>query len=146
MADKKKKTEANCKENKRKPDESRGDKTQRSKELALPIIATTPNYSEAARKIGISEEQLYLWLRDPEFKAQVDKARSEVCEKVFQESIETLKNSTTKAVTTLVCLLDRDDYPAVQRAAANDILTHVQKFKELQELEGRIAKLELRAA
>lgn len=148
MATKKKKAPEPVKENKSKAYVfGGGDKAQRSKELALPILATMSNYSEAAKKIGISEDQLYLWLReDPEFKAQVDKMRSELCERVFKEAIETLKNSMTKAVTTLVALLDRHDYPAVQRAAANDILTHVQKFKELQDFEERILKLEARAA
>jgi len=43
---------------------------------------------------------------------------------------------------TLSLLLERDDNPSVQRAAANDILNHVGKFKELQELQERIEKLE----
>ena len=141
MAAKKKKVTENSKEK-----SSKSDKMKRSQELALPHLAISSNYSKTCEELGLSQDTLYSWLHDdPEFKAQLDKMRSEACNRVFEEAIATLKNSTTKAVTTLVALLDRDDYPAVQRAAANDILTHVQKFKELQDFEDRIAKLEQRA-
>lgn len=39
-------------------------------------------------------------------------------------------------------LLERDDSPTVQRAAANDVLGHVMKFMELKELEDRLADIE----
>lgn len=122
------------------------DKVQRNKEAALPILATCPNYSEAARLIGVRPAQVYEWLKDPSFKAELDKLRSEITAKSTDEAVSKLKNSMTKAVDTLVKLLDRDDCPTVQRAAANDILNHIQKFKELQELEERITLLEQRNA
>jgi hypothetical protein len=50
----------------------------------------------------------------------------------------------TKAVETLISLLDRSDCPAVQRASANDILAHVQRFKEFHDHEERIKELEQR--
>lgn len=122
------------------------DKIHRSKEAALPILATCPNYSEAARQIGVRPEQVYEWLKDPAFKAQLDKLRSEITAKAIDEAVLKLKNSMVKAVDTFIKLLEREDYPAVQRAAANDILSHIQKFKELQELEERITLLEQRSA
>ncbi|MBS0656065.1 MAG: hypothetical protein JSR46_09825 [Verrucomicrobia bacterium] len=119
-------------------------KTERSKEFALPILATCPNYCEAARQIGVSKEQIYEWMKDPEFKTQVDKMRSELVGRTVEEATCKLKSAMTKAVDTLVVLLDREDYPAVQRAAANDILGHIQKFKELHEFEERLSRLEQR--
>lgn len=68
--------------------------------------------------------------------------RTELVTRAFSEAVEKLKISMTTAVDTLVSLLEREDYPNVQRAAANDVLSHIQKFKEIQELEERIAKLE----
>ena len=40
-------------------------------------------------------------------------------------------------------LLEREDYPAIQKAAANDILSHVMKFMELEEIEVRLTALEV---
>lgn len=141
MANKQKTTQDNKVE---KPLKS--EKVKRSQELALPLLAISANYSQTCKELDISLDQLYEWLKDPEFKSQLDAMRSEACTRVFEEAIANLKNSATQAVDTLINLLKRDDYPAVQRAAANDILTHVQKFKELNELEERIVKLEQRAA
>ncbi len=130
------------KENQRKSDSKPLDKTVRSRELALPILASQPNYSQAARLIGCSEEQIYAWLRDPEYKAQVDKARSEL----VNEAVQKLKAGMTKACDVLVQLLD-DESPMIRRGVANDILNHAGKFIELKELEERIKKLEsVRAA
>lgn len=88
-------------------------------------------------------EQIYTWLReDPVFKVKLEMMRTELVTRAFSEAVEKLKISMTTAVDTLVSLLEREDYPNVQRAAANDVLSHIQKFKEIQELEERIAKLE----
>jgi hypothetical protein len=38
--------------------------------------------------------------------------------------------------------MDRTEHPSVQRAAANDVLSHIMKFKELQELEKRLDDVE----
>jgi hypothetical protein len=123
--------------------QTKSDKSQRSKESALPILATIPNFCEAAKIIGCSTEQIYTWLKeDSEFKTKLDAMRAEVVNKSVEAAIAKLKNSMTKAVDTLISLLDRQDYPAVQRAASNDLLNHFQKFKELAELEERISKLE----
>jgi hypothetical protein len=119
------------------------DKQQRSKEHALPILASTTNFCEAATILGISTEQIYSWLReDPEFKAKLDALRAELATKAFSDAIEKLKSSMTVAVDTLLSLLHREDYPGVQRAAANDLINHYVKFKDTQELEERITKLE----
>ena len=113
------------------------DKTTRSKMKALPILATTPNYSEAARLIGCSHEQIYSWLRDEEFKAELEKLRSHL----VNDAISKMKGYVTKAVDTLAALMD-DESSQVRRAACNDILNHVGRFIELKELETRLDNLE----
>lgn len=125
---------------------TKSDKSQRSKEAALPILATCPNYCEAAKIIGCSTEQIYEWLKDIGFKARLDQLRTEVVAQSVNEAVSKLKDAMTRAVDTLIALLVREDYPAVQRAAANDILGHIQKFKELEEFEKRLSKLEQRGA
>jgi HEAT repeat protein len=112
-------------------------KMSRSKVKALPILATTPNYSEAARLIGCSYDQIYSWLRDPDFKNELEKLRSQLVD----DAISKMKSHVTKAVDVLATLMD-DESSQVRRAACNDILNHVGRFIELKELETRLVNLE----
>jgi HEAT repeat protein len=115
----------------------KSDKQQRSKETALPILATCANYSEAARQIGCSREEIYNWLKDPEFKAELERLRTDI----VNDAISQLKNNATKATNTLVNLLE-DESSQVRLKAANDILNHLGRFMELRELETRLKALE----
>jgi len=112
-------------------------KLKRSQMQALPILATSPNYTQAARTLGVSTERIYAWLKDPEFKNKLEKLRNEIVE----DSITKMKGYTSKAVDTLGALLD-DGNPSIRRGVANDLLNQVTRFIELQELEKRISILE----
>lgn len=105
---------------------------------ALPCFAANATIDAACKEAGISKNAYYKWLKNPAFKSELDRLRNEM----VNDAVNQLKAATVKAATTLSSLLDRDDNPSVQRAAANDILNHVGKFKELQELQERIEKLE----
>lgn len=119
--------------------QTKSDKLRRSKEYALSVLATTTNYSEAARIIGCGHQQIYEWLKDQEFKEALDKLRS----KLVEDAISKMKAHTTKAVDTLALLMD-DESAQIRRGAANDILTHVGRFMELKEIEVRLNELERR--
>jgi len=105
---------------------------------AVPYFAASSSIEAACKEADISRETYYKWLRNPLFKSELDRLRNEI----MDDAVNQLKATTVKAATTLSLLLDRDDNPSVQRAAANDILNHVGRFKELQELQERIEKLE----
>lgn len=113
------------------------DKKQRSQQKAIPYLLSCKSYAQAAKEIGISENQLYEWLRDPEFKSELEKQRNQVTE----AAINILKMNTTKAAEALSELLSSSN-ELVKRGVANDILNHVVKFREMQEFENRIAVLE----
>ena len=113
------------------------EKTLRSRKKAIPYLLSCKSYAQAAKKIGVSEHQVYDWLKDPEFKAELENQRNQVTE----AAINILKMNTTKAAETLGALLSSAN-ELVQRGAANDILNHVARFRETQELERRIAVLE----
>jgi hypothetical protein len=113
------------------------DKKLRSQQKAIPYLLSCKSYTQAAIEIGVSENQLYEWLRDPEFKSELEKQRNQVTE----AAINILKMNTTRAAETLGALLTSAN-ELVQRGAANDILNHVARFRETQELEHRIAVLE----
>lgn len=105
---------------------------------ALPFFAASASVESACREADVSKETFYRWLKEPLFKAELDKLRNEI----VSDAVNHLKIITTKAAATLSTLLDREESPAVQRAAANDILGHVIKFMELKEIEERLKKLE----
>lgn len=105
---------------------------------AIPCFAASSSIEAACETADISRETYYKWLKNPAFKSELGRLRNEI----VNDAVNQLKATTVKAATTLSLLLDRDDNPSVQRAAANDILNHVGKFKELQELQERIEKLE----
>lgn len=113
------------------------DKQKRSKEAAIPILAITPNYSEAAKLIGCSRDEIYEWLKDDSFRLELEMIRS----KLVDDAISKMKTHTTKAVDTLAILMD-DESSQVRRAACNDILNHVGRFIELKDLENRLVILE----
>jgi len=115
------------------------EKTLTSRQVkALPHLACCSSNEEACRQAGISKDCFYTWIKNPIFKAELEKLRNEI----VHDAISHLKSNTIKAATTLVCLTDRVDSPSVQRAAANDILNQVMKFKELTEIEERLRALE----
>lgn len=104
----------------------------------LPIFASNLTIEEACERAGISRNTFYEWLKEPQFKSELNRLRNEI----VNEAVNHLKITSTKAARTLADLLERDDSPTVQRAAANDVLGHVMKFMELKELEDRLADIE----
>lgn len=110
----------------------------RLQQMVLPFLLSSRTIEAAAKSAGVSAKQVFSWLKQPRFKAELDNLR----EAVVIDAIGQLKANTTKAALTLCNLMDRDDCPSVQRAAANDVLNHVVKFKEIQELEKRLDEVE----
>ena len=59
------------------------DKKLRSQQKALPYLLSCKSYAKAAKEIGVSENQIYDWLRDPEFKSELEKQRNQVTEEAI---------------------------------------------------------------
>jgi polyhydroxyalkanoate synthesis regulator phasin len=106
--------------------------------MALPIFASTPTVDEACKQLELSRNTFYEWLKKPEFKQELNRLRNELVE----DAVSQLKLNASKAAKTLVDLTCREDHPGVQRAAANDILNHLLKYKEMHEMEERVTALE----
>jgi len=106
---------------------------------AIPFIVTSPTYTEGADKAGIDRVTLHRWLKEPDFKAELDSQRQEVA----QEAFGVLQQSLTKAVETLAGMLGGDD-SRLKSPVCNDIIGPVLKHKELAEIEERLAELENR--
>jgi hypothetical protein len=104
---------------------------------AITLLLTRPTREEVIREVEISSETLYRWMRDPDFKAELARQQNAV----INEAISVLKANMTKAAHTLVSLLDEKG-GELRRRAANDLIGHVLKARELEELEERLEQVE----
>ncbi len=108
---------------------------------AIPVIVANPTYTEGCKKAKINRTTFYEWLKTPEFKAELDCQRDEVTEQAFG----VLSQSLTKAVETLVKLLDTKDN-RLKRLAAKDIIDFIVRHKENEDLDRRLTEIEKRLA
>lgn len=104
---------------------------------ALPFFIASSSEAEACRQAKVAKQTYYEWLKEPVFKAELHRLRNLVVE----EAIEALKSHANKAVDTLVQLLDGPN-PMLRRNVANDVLQHVIRLRELQEVEKRLEVIE----
>ena len=109
-----------------------------SKQLAaIPILIGYDTVEGAAKAAGISKNTLYTWMQQEEF----SKALSAERKKLIEKAMNKLMNVSMKAVITLEKLLEAES-EAVRRAAANDIIGHILKYRELSEIEERLETVE----
>jgi len=104
---------------------------------AIPILLTSPTYTDAARKARVGRNTLYSWLKDPAFKAELERQRHEITE----EAYGLLSQNLTKAVEVLTTLLD-DSEKRLKRLAAKDILEFFIKHIEMKAFEERLEAIE----
>jgi hypothetical protein len=107
---------------------------------ALAALLSEPTVKAAAAKVGIGERTLHTWLREPAFDAAYTAARHDAVGRAMGR----LQHATGLAVDALVEVLDirTPAHAGVRVAAAKVILDYALRFRELDELENRIAALE----
>jgi hypothetical protein len=108
---------------------------------AIPAIVSCPTCTEGVRKAGVSRKTFYRWLEIPEFKDELDRQRK----KIAQAALEMLEQSLTKAVETLVSLLDNKD-DRLKRLTAKDVIDFIIRHKENEDLDKRLTEVEKRLA
>ena len=106
---------------------------------AIPHIVSCSTYTEGCKKAKINKTTYYKWLKDPEFKAELDKKRNEVVSDAFG----ILSQGLTKAVENLVELLDHTD-DRLKRMACKDVIEYIIKHKENEDLDERLTAIEQR--
>jgi hypothetical protein len=104
---------------------------------AIPLLVASRTYTEGIEKAGINRTTVYKWLKEPLFKTELERQRDELA----REALGILSQSMTKAVETLVGLLDCGD-GRLKRLAANDIIHHVLEHREIEELRNRLDAVE----
>ena len=104
---------------------------------AIPHIVSNPTYTEGCKKAKINKTTLYKWLKEPVFKTELDRQREEIASEAFG----ILSQSLTKAVETLVGLLDNKD-DRLKRLAAKDVIDFIIRHKENEDLDERLTAIE----
>ena len=104
---------------------------------AIPIIVASPTYSEACKKARLNRTTFYEWLKIPEFKAELDWQRDEITAEAFG----VLSQSLTKAIESLVSLLDSKD-SRLKRLAAKDVIDFIIRHKKNEDLDERLKVIE----
>jgi len=108
---------------------------------AIPFIVASPTYADGCEKAKINKTTLYKWLKAPEFKAELERQR----DNVIAEAFGVLSQSLTKAVETLVGLLDNKD-DRIKRLTAKDVIDFIIRHKENEDLDKRLTEVEKRIA
>ena len=104
---------------------------------AIPRVLEAKSIEAGCAAAGISKTLFYQWLKVPEFEREYKRQRNIL----IDEAMESLKASAAKAVDSLTSLLDTDS-ASLKRSVANDILGHILKIREIQDIEERLARLE----
>ncbi len=107
---------------------------------ALAALLSEPTVTAAAANVGIGERTLHTWLHEPTFADAYTALRHDA----VALAVGRLQHATGSAVDALVDVLDTlPPAPAAVRvSAAKVVLEYALRFRELDELETRIAQLE----
>ena len=108
---------------------------------AIPLIVTCPTYTEGCKRAKLDRTTFYKWLKVPEFKTELDRRRDEIA----YEAFGVLSQGLTKAVETLVNLLDNNDN-RLKRLVAKDIIDFIIRHKENEDLNKRLTEVEKQLA
>ena len=107
----------------------------------ITAILCSCNYTKSIEKAGISRKTFYEWLKQPEFKGELDNQREEIASEAFG----VLSQGLTKAVETLIGLLYNND-DRLKRLVAKDIIDFIIRHKENEDLDKRLKEIEKRLA
>jgi hypothetical protein len=119
-----------------------GQKLGRKKEEAIAALLNQPSVDAAAKAVGIGPRTLFRWLQLPEFQIDYRKARREV---QSQATARLQQASSAAATTMLKLMVDANVPPAVRLRAAECVFDRGLKAVELEDVEIRVAALEVAA-
>jgi hypothetical protein len=119
---------------------ARGSILGRKQEEVIAALLTQRNVEEAARTAGIGTRTLMRWLQMPEFR----KADREARRDAFGQAVARLQEGTSAAATTFLKTMIDPNVPAsVRLRAAEAVFNHAAKAIEIEDIEARVAALEL---
>ena len=104
---------------------------------ALPHIAAEATLSDGARAAQIAKSTLMRWMRDPIFRAEVERIRQNIADLAYSE----IEGATLKGVLRIVQLLDHPD-PGVRLRAGKTILATAMAVRRDKDLAIRLDTLD----
>jgi len=118
---------------------SKGVKTglSRRQKEAIPFLLGAKSVEEGCRNAGLSKATVFRWLRQDDFRAEVQRQR----EAVTTEALQRLKASITAAVDTLVALTGSQE-ESIRLRAAQQIIDFCLKIRDGDEIESRLERVE----
>jgi hypothetical protein len=108
-------------------------------ERAITALLSKGTVEQAAIASGIGTRTLYRWLKVPEFKDELRRARRDV----FSQAMDRLQQGSLAAANTLLKTMVGPDTPeAVRIRAADTVLNHARKSIETEDIAARVSALE----
>ena len=108
----------------------------RNQRKALPILASSPSISEAARLSRVDRSTLYRWLEDEEFRTEL----AQLHQKAADVATAHLQGLTLQAVQALAELLE-SPAPNIRLRAVRTALSYAVKLREIQDLGNEVQVL-----
>lgn len=106
---------------------------------ALPYFILPRTEFKSCQEAGIDKTTFYDWKRYPPFAA----ALRELSNRKIEAAVQSLKSVCEDCVITMVEIMNcPKTTKAIKLRAANDLLGHLTKWKEIEDLDMRIAALE----
>jgi hypothetical protein len=117
-----------------------GGKISRKQELAIVALLTEPNHRAAAVACGVGYSTLCRWLRDPQFEECFRRAKADL---LASATAQLRRAATTGALTLEQIANDGKAPPAARVSASRAILELALRANVIEEIDERLAKLEL---
>jgi hypothetical protein len=115
---------------------------KRSDESLILALACGTSVEQAAAKASLSVRSVYRRLKEPGFKQRIRAVKAETMERAGS----LLTAASLQAVKTLLSLQEGSVSPAIRLAAARAILDLSIRYREMIELQERVAALEAEIA
>jgi len=108
-------------------------------EKAIIALLLEKTIQDAAKRVGVTDGTLRRWMGDQIFKTAYTQARAEAT----SQSMARIQGACTKAVDTLIEIMDdREKPPSTRVSAAKTVLEMAVKATELDVIETRLSALE----
>jgi len=115
------------------------DKLSSDQRRAILALISTKSVAEAAKQSKVGQRTLWRWLGNPDFKGELVAAEGELIDSATRRLLQ-LQAGAIDTVETL--MNDQLVRHSVRLRAAQTVLDHLLKLRELRNVEARLAALE----
>jgi hypothetical protein len=117
--------------------ETNGQQLNEKQLRAIPYLLSGKDIENACRAANISTTTFYNWLRNPIFKKELDKQRTNL----ITDAMTKLRSGVGAAVDRLLALVHSES-EEIARKSATSVIEMVLKLRESEEVEQRLESIE----